>query len=135
MRFVAALAWTALVLLLGSAPFGAEQTGSVLRPVLHAVAVVTGLGLSEVHTVLRKAAHFTEYAVLAALWFFALAGRRRAVAASWMALCIALACAMLDEGHQSALPNRTGSARDVVIDASGAVVALSIARRRREAVG
>jgi len=135
MRFAAALAWTALVLLLGSAAFGAEQTGSVLRPVLRAVAVVTGLGLSEVHTLLRKAVHFTEYAVLAALWFFALAGRRRVVAASWMALSIALACAVLDEGHQSALSNRTGSARDVVIDASGAVVALSIVRRRREAVG
>ena len=135
MRFAAALAWTALVLWLGSAAFGAEQTGSVLRPVLRAVAVVTGLGLSEVHTLLRKAVHFTEYAVLAALWFFALAGRRRVVAASWMALSIALACAVLDEGHQSALSNRTGSARDVVIDASGAVVALSIVRRRREAVG
>jgi VanZ family protein len=126
MRLAAALAWTALVLLLGSAAFGAEQTGSVLRPVLRAVAVVT---------LLRKAVHFTEYAVLAALWFFALAGRGRVVAASWMALSIALACAVLDEGHQSALSNRTGSARDVVIDACGAVVALSIVRRRREAVG
>jgi VanZ family protein len=126
MRLAAALAWTALVLLLGSAAFGAEQTGSVLRPVLRAVAVVTGLGMSEVHTLLRKAVHFTEYAV---------PGRGRVVAASWMALSIALACAVLDEGHQSALSNRTGSARDVVIDACGAVVALSIVRRRREAVG
>jgi VanZ family protein len=132
MRFVPALAWTALVLVLGSAYFGADYTGSLLSPVLRAVAPLTGLRVYELHALLRKAAHFTEYAVLAALWFYAVAWRRPAAGASWIALCIALTCAVADEAHQSALPNRTGSARDVVIDASGAVVALSVVRRRRQ---
>jgi VanZ family protein len=51
-----------------------------------------------------------------------------------MALCICLACAVADEGHQALVPTRTPSARDVTIDAAGAVVALSIVRRRRERI-
>ena len=41
-----------------------------------------------------------------------------------------LACALADEAHQAFIPSRTGSLRDVVIDASGAAAALLIARAR-----
>jgi VanZ family protein len=130
MRLARSLAWTGFVLFFGSMYFGAEHTGTFLLPALHVLAPVTGLHAHELHALLRKAAHFTEFAVLAVLWFQALAGRRRALAASWIALAICLACAVADEAHQSRLPNRTASARDVVIDASGAVVALSVMCRR-----
>jgi VanZ family protein len=132
MRLAPSLAWTALVLFLGSIYFGADHTRVLLLPILRALAPVTGMPVHELHTVVRKAAHVTEYAVLAALWFRALAWRRGAVTASWLALCLCLTCAVIDEAHQALVPNRTGSARDVVIDATGAVVALGIVRRRRE---
>jgi VanZ family protein len=133
MRFARPLVWTGVVLFLGSMYFGAERSGPILLPILRTLApVLGGVQPHELHTGIRKAAHLTEYAVLAALWFQAFAWRRRAVTASWIALCICLACAVADEAHQSLLPNRTASARDVVIDAAGAVAALSVVRRRRE---
>ena len=124
------LAWTGLVLFFGSMYFGAERTGTFLLPVLHELAPLTSLHAQELHALLRKAAHVTEFAVLAVLWFQALAGRRHALTAGWIALAICLACAVADEAHQSRLPNRTASVRDVVIDGGGAVLALSVVRRR-----
>ena len=131
MRFVPSLAWTAVVLLLGSVYFGADHTGAALAPFLRALAPWLGLRSWELHALVRKAAHVTEYAALAGLWFYALS-RRSALVASWIALSICLVCAFADETHQSWLPNRTASARDVVIDSVGAVAALSLVRRRRE---
>jgi VanZ family protein len=131
MRLARPIAWTGLVLVLGSMYFGAERSGALLLPIARALAPVLDAHVHELNAILRKAAHFTEYAVLAVLWFQALAWRRRAVAASWIALCICLACAFADEAHQSLLANRTASAWDVVIDAAGAGVALSIVRHRR----
>jgi VanZ family protein len=131
MRFAPSLAWTAVVLILGSAYFGADHTSAALAPVLRELAPLLGLRAWELHALVRKAAHVTEYAVLAGLWFYALS-HRSAVAASWIALCICLACAFADEAHQSWVPNRTASARDVVIDGIGAVAAVSLARRWRE---
>ena len=56
-----------VVLVLSSAPMSAENTAGVLGPVL----AWLGLGPAQVHLlhgVIRKAAHVTEYAILAALW-------------------------------------------------------------------
>jgi VanZ family protein len=131
MRFAPSLAWTAVVLLLGSAYFGADHTAAALSPLLRTLAPLLGLRAWELHALVRKAAHVTEYAVLAGLWFYALS-RRSALTASWIALALCLTCAFVDETHQSWVPNRTSSARDVVIDSVGAVAALSVVRRRRE---
>jgi len=131
MRFVPPLVWTAVVLLLGSAYFGADHTSAALAPVLRELAPLVGLRTWELHALVRKAAHVTEYALLAGLWFHALS-RRSAVTASWIALCICLVCAFADEAHQSFVPNRTARARDVVIDGVGAMAAVSLARRWRE---
>jgi VanZ family protein len=44
-----------------------------------------------------------------------------------------MVCAFADEAHQSTIPSRTGSARDLVIDAFGATAMLTIARNRQTA--
>ena len=69
---------------------------------------------------IRKAAHFTEYAVLGFLVARALFlnGIR-----PWMpAILICAAYACLDEFHQSFVPGRSMQLRDVCIDSSGAIV-------------
>jgi VanZ family protein len=79
--------------------------------------------------VLRKVAHFSEYALLLALWFRALRGRLdvdRALAAAW-ALVVVYAAS--DEFHQTFVHGRTGTPRDVLIDAFGALVAALVIRR------
>jgi VanZ family protein len=73
----------------------------------------------------RVIAHFTEYALLAALWAWALAPAlgRRALAAAGV---ISLLYAMSDEFHQSFVDDRQSDPFDVLVDALGIAVALSL---------
>ena len=81
-----------------------------------------GTGLGGWDLVLRKLAHATEYAILAALLVRAL-GRP-----GWAALA-GLAYAISDEIHQSFVEGREGSPLDVGIDTVGVLVGVMLARR------
>ena len=71
-------------------------------------------------------AHFVEYALLAALWLWALRLRigRHAFAA---AALITVTYAVSDEIHQSFVPGRFSDPFDVLVDALGAATALGLA--------
>ena len=71
------------------------------------------------HLLLRKTAHFTEYALLAALWWRALRTRVEARTALIAAFSIAAAYAVTDEIHQTFVETRVGSPVDVLIDSPG----------------
>jgi hypothetical protein len=71
-----------------------------------------GTGLGTWDLVLRKIAHFCEYAVLGALMLRALG--REALAAG-----AGIAYAATDELHQQFVPGRHAAFRDVAIDAAG----------------
>ena len=83
------------------------------------------LALLEVwHTLIRKCAHFTEYAVLAMLVSNALrlAGKFR-----WkLPVIISAAYAVTDEIHQYFVPGRACRLLDVIIDTSGAAFGTAI---------
>ena len=69
---------------------------------------------------------FTAYAILSGLWFRALrVGMPTLWQIRWalIGLIISLSVAILDELHQSFVPSRTGNARDVLLDFSGAFFA------------
>jgi VanZ family protein len=70
----------------------------------------TGLGTWD--TLLRKAAHLSEFAVLGALLY-------RALGRELPALAAGVAYAAIDELHQSFVSGRHGSVVDVAIDAAG----------------
>lgn len=119
----------------------ARRTASLLVPPLLAMAVIWGLsaqpdlssGLRQ-DFLLRKVAHATEYAVLTLLWARAVAGLAqwaRAFRAPAVAAAVALAWAVSDEWHQTFVPGRVGSPRDVAIDAAGILVALALLRWTR----
>ena len=77
----------------------------------------------------RFVAHFSEYALLAALWLWALApelGRRALIAAAAISLLYALS----DEYHQSFVPGRDADPLDVLVDACGIALALALSRAR-----
>jgi VanZ family protein len=77
--------------------------------------------------VLRKLGHVTGYALLTALWAWALQGAvRRPIA--W-ALGISLAYACTDEFHQTFVHGRTGTPVDVAIDAIGMTIAALLMSR------
>jgi VanZ family protein len=135
-RYALPLLWLALVLGLGTAYFSTFHTGAFVLPFLKTLAPgVSSAKLNAVHMVLRKLAHLAEYAVLALLWFRALlqGPGRTPRAGAWIALAICLVCALVDETHQATIPTRSGSVRDLVVDASGAAGVLILARGRREA--
>ena len=114
--FRAPLLWLSLVLFLGSSYFGTQQSQPLILPVLKLVAPhATAAQLNSVHALLRKLGHLGEYAVLALLWLRGFLATRRVSlrTAAWAALLVCVACAFVDEAHQSMLPSRTGSALDV----------------------
>ena len=90
--------------------------------------------VASVQLVVRKCAHLTEYAILAALLYRAFREYRDRVFG--LAFLIAALYAVLDEFHQSFVASRTASPWDVVIDCAGAVTGLLVylridnARRR-----
>src|SRR5207249_7141941 len=72
------LVWMAMIAWFSTGEFSADQTSRVLGPVFRWL--FPGAGepeLAALHAITRKTGHFTEYAVLAALWFVALTHERR----------------------------------------------------------
>jgi VanZ family protein len=135
-RFTFPSLWLLTILILGTSYFAAANTGPLVLPFLKSLAPGASTAkLHAIHMVLRKLAHLTEYAVLALLWFRALLSQaqRAPRAAVWSALAVCIVCAIADEAHQSTIPERYGSVRDVVIDVSGAASALLVARGRMAA--
>ncbi len=90
------------------------------------------------HGIIRKFAHFAEYAVLGFLAYRAFSTInviRKYLALFAIAFVVVIASA--DELGQSFNPNRTGSPVDVMIDVGGGVfgVLVAYALRRRSAPG
>jgi VanZ family protein len=79
--------------------------------------------------VMRKLAHFSEYLALTGLWWWALRRRIGARRALPLAVAIAIGYAVTDEIHQTFVSGRTGTPRDVLIDAAGILTAAWLIRR------
>lgn len=111
---------------MSSSPMSAENTGGFLTPLLSWVPGLRAVHIDLVHLGLRKAAHLTEYGVLAMLWRRGLmtSGVLRPAVAAALALGISVACAVIDETHQSLLATRTGAPGDVALDTLGALTAI-----------
>ena len=78
---------------------------------------------------IRFLAHFSEYALLAGLWIWALApelGRRGLL----LAAAISVLYAVSDEYHQSFVEGRDADPFDVVADTCGVAFALVLSRAR-----
>jgi VanZ family protein len=78
---------------------------------------------------LRKLGHVSGYALLTALWAWAL--QRVVRRPLLVAVGIALAYACTDEYHQTFVRGREGTPRDVAIDAIGMAIAAWLISRRR----
>jgi VanZ family protein len=123
LRFAPALAWTALIAWFSAESWSAPETGALLLPVIQWL--LPGAAPEQIaaaHALVRKGAHVFEYAVLGGLWRWGLADR---VARAWRpALALCALTATLDEVHQATTAARTGAAADVILDTTGAAIAL-----------
>ena len=119
-----------LVIFAASTDLGSvEHTSRFLIPFLQWINPhISGAAVMAIQFLIRKAAHLTEYAVLAILLLRAVrSGTRDAFACqAILVLVIATLYAATDEFHQTFAPSRTASAHDVMIDSLGATVGLAI---------
>src|SRR3989442_15323043 len=62
--------WMGVIMLLSTDTGSAAHTGELLLPLLHWLLPWASPGdLAAIHGLVRKGAHLTEYAILAALWY------------------------------------------------------------------
>jgi len=109
--------------------FSDEQTARVILPILRWIFPAAGPRMLHLmHIGIRKLAHITEFGVFSITVFHGVRGGRSGWRLDWavITLLIAVAYAALDELHQSYVPVRHASPRDVAIDAFGALVAQSL---------
>ena len=124
------LLWTIFIFVGSSDLMSAEHTSRFIGPFLRWFAPdITDATVASVQFIVRKCAHLTEYAVLAALIWRALRfqipnGTVRTQAT--IAFVAAVSCAVFDEFHQSFVPSRTSSPADVAIDGAGAIIGLVV---------
>ncbi len=90
------------------------------------------------HGLLRKMAHFTEFACLGGLLYWLFALLKKPV---WLALPCGVLVAAMDETIQMFVPDRGPSIWDVAIDSSGVVLGMilllagyAIKRRKKQAM-
>ena len=123
--------WLPLVVWLGVIFVGstdllsAQHTSRFIAPFLRWLDPGISLAaINTIHTVIRKLAHVSEYAILAlVLWRALCSGVALRTKTPILFGAVLLACtvfAVLDEFHQSFVWSRTSSDRDVLLDSAGA---------------
>ena len=126
-RWFPVIIWLGFVFFMSTGTFSAENTFSVVGPILHFL--LPGLSsdrVETIHGIIRKSAHVFEYFVLGLLILRAF---RANSSLQWkwrwplFAAIGVLLWALGDEFHQSFVPSRTASMMDVGIDTVGGVLA------------
>jgi len=115
-----------LISLFSTRYFSSEHTARVILPLLcWLFPAAPPRWLHQAHVVIRKLAHVTEFGVFSVTVFRGIRCGRPGWRLDWAVstFFIAVAFAALDEWHQSFVPVRQASARDVAIDALGTVLA------------
>ena len=128
--WIAAILWLTLIVIESSGTFSSENTGRFLYPLLHFLFGVDLFHFPIWHFLLRKTGHVIGYGALSIFLFRAwratipVAGRDHwSLVWARIAFFMTALVASLDEWHQSFLPSRTGSIRDVALDSAAAIVA------------
>jgi VanZ family protein len=137
------LLWLGAIAAFSTDTFSSAHTGSILRKIIHAVyGPISSHQFEQLHFFVRKTAHFTVYGILSWLAFLAWRAtlpspRRWTPGWSGLAMTVVFVAASLDEFHQTFVPSRTGSSRDVMLDLIGALffqimIAIFLRERQRE---
>lgn len=130
---VLAVLW--LLFIWGNSLQTAAESSEVSRGVLaYFIPLLEWTGLPEElwHTLVRKLAHMTEFALLGILWSLAVSpGAKTTPHVRWIqrgwALMICLGAALIDESIQRFVPGRSGELRDVCIDLLGGTLGVLVA--------
>jgi VanZ family protein len=127
-RYAPLLIWMAFIFFASTGAFSGENTSRIIRPfLLWLFPHVSEERIAVIHLLIRKCAHFSEYAVLGFLAARAFAGSaQRLLLKHWTTASAVLVViyALLDEFHQSYVASRSASIFDSLIDIAGGLFAL-----------
>jgi VanZ family protein len=134
-RYGPLLLWAALIFIGSSNLLSAPHTSLFLvRPIQWLFPHASDETLRTLHFLLRKAGHFSEYAILALLAARAFRTSTSELFRShWflISLLLVIAYSLSDEFHQSFVPSRTASIYDSLIDTVGGLAALVLVAGRK----
>jgi VanZ family protein len=126
-KWIAAILWIGVICIESTDLMSSKNTGSFIYSLLAPFwPTIDPIKFGEFHAVLRKVGHFVGYGILSFLLFRAWrATIKRGV--QWTILWAAVSFSMtavvasLDEWHQTFLPSRTGTYKDVLLDSAAAL--------------
>jgi VanZ family protein len=128
--WIAAILWLILIAIESSALLSANNTSRILYPLLHYLFGMDWDRFEIWHFYIRKSGHVIGYATLSILLFRAWRATLPAMSdvkwtPRWASIAIlgTALVASLDEWHQSFIPTRTGTIRDVILDTCAGLAA------------
>jgi len=126
-----ALIWMALIFSASADSHSYERSSLFVEPFLHWLfPQMPEVQVKEIHLLIRKCGHLTEYAVLALLLWRAVRRSVKNDPRPWiwrearLVLLIVALYAASDEFHQIFVPTRTAQVSDVFIDTAGGAASL-----------
>jgi VanZ family protein len=132
-NWLPALLWVLLLLGASTDLMSSQQTSRIISPILRWFnPEIRPQTIRQVQFYLRKTGHLTGYAILAVLLWRGFQANRSPENREWnwgnalLAFGLTVICAAADEFHQSFVSTRDGSGWDVLLDATGAALGLSL---------
>jgi len=128
----ATVLWLFCQALFSTDAFSAEHTGTILWKIVHAIyGAISSNTFESIHFLIRKGAHFLTYGLLSVFAFFAWrvtlpSPQRWTLRWSVLAVTMVFIAGSIDEFHQSFVPTRGASVRDVMIDVIGGLIGLAV---------
>jgi len=128
--WVALILWLIVIAIESSNYLSSANTSRFLYPILHFLFGIDWASFEPYHVFIRKSGHVFGYGLLSILLFRAWRETLPSTAfprwtLRWAGIAVlgTALVASLDEWHQSLLPSRTGTVRDVVLDSCAGIAA------------
>ena len=128
--WIAAILWLIVIFLESSNLGSSSTTGRILYPLFHFLFGMDHAHFQHWHFYIRKGGHVFGYGLLSILLFRAFRETLPSIESvkwtfRWATIAVlgTAIVASLDEWHQSYLPSRTGTPRDVLLDTCAAIAA------------
>jgi VanZ family protein len=128
--WIAAILWLIVIAIESSAYLSAHNTSRILYPILHFLFGMNWERFEYWHFYIRKSGHVFGYGLLSILLFRAWRETLPAMSDEkwtprWAIIAVlgTALVASLDEWHQSFIPSRTGTPRDVLLDTCAGIAA------------
>lgn len=117
--------WMLIIFIFSNQAHSGQATHDIIEHLLPSIKTNTLIDI--INFFIRKSAHLTEYFILALLTMSLLkeySQKEKTIILFSILYCFLYACT--DEFHQSFVPGRTAAFKDVLIDTTGAIIAIAL---------